>query len=217
MELADVVFVPSTFVERTVRQFLPDKKIALTPYGVDAEFWRPGPERSADGKLRFIYAGQISVRKGIPLLLEAWHKAAPSSATLDLVGPWQLNENRRLNLPPNVCHWPACSAEQLRARYQSADVFVFPSYFEGFGLVLLEAMACGLPVIGTEATAAPDIIDSTNGTVITTGDIESLIHALRSIADNRDELPRLKRGAREKAKHCSWEAYRKSVIQGTDQ
>jgi len=54
---------------------------------------------------------------------------------------WQLAESRRVALPRGVNWRPACSREALRDRYRAADVFVFPSFFEGFGLVLLEAMA----------------------------------------------------------------------------
>ena len=129
------------------------------PYGVDLEFWKAGLDCRGRGPLRFIYAGQMSLRKGIPLLLEAWEKADMRDAELELVGLWQLAETRLKSLPRGVTHWGPCSPEALRARFCAADVFVFPSFFEGFGLVLLEAMACGLPAIASEATAGPDIYD----------------------------------------------------------
>ena len=76
MELADLVLVASRFVENTVREFHSQKEIARAPYGVDVEFWTPPPAHNPLGPLRFIYAGQISVRKGVPLLIDAWEKAA---------------------------------------------------------------------------------------------------------------------------------------------
>ena len=211
MELADLVLVPSTFVENTVRQFIPRKKIAVAPYGVDADFWRPPVEPSSDRNLRFIYAGQVSVRKGVPVLLNAWRKARLCDATLDLVGPWQLNERLQRRLPPNVAHYPACSSEQLRLRYQSADIFVFPSYFEGLALVLLEAMACGLPVIASDASGVADVLQPGEGAVIDAGNEEMLIETLRSFEQQRSRLPQMKLAARAKAEKCSWERYRKLV------
>ena len=70
MELADLVLVPSTFVRRTVEQFM-QKTVALCPYGVDSDFWHPADIQRSGDTLRFIYAGQCSLRKGIPILFEA--------------------------------------------------------------------------------------------------------------------------------------------------
>jgi glycosyltransferase involved in cell wall biosynthesis len=234
MELADLVLAPSTFVRDTILQFHPDKKVALAPYGVDVEFWRPKAEilkaetLKSDGAkhsisdfqdfsvsafrpLRFIYAGQCSIRKGIPVLLEAWRKAELADATLTLVGSWQLAEERRSTLPRGVKLHPPCAAAELRTQYQNADVFLFPSCFEGFGLVILEAMACGLPVAATEATAGPDVLDDLCGRIISAGDEEALIETLRWFANHRDELPAMKIAARVKAETCTWVNYRRCV------
>jgi glycosyltransferase involved in cell wall biosynthesis len=211
MELADLVLAPGSFVERTVRASFPDKAVARAPYGVDADFWCPGPERAAGPQIRFIHAGQISLRKGIPLLLEAWGRARPKDAVLELVGRWQLAEGMRRELPPGVEVVEPQSAAGLRERYRAADVFVFPSYFEGFGLVLLEAMACGLPAIASDSTAAPDVLDETCGRVIGTGDVDALVDAMAWFAAHRERLPEWRRAARERAAACTWERYRAAV------
>ena len=211
--LADLVLVPSTFAEKTIRSFYPNKRIARAFYGVDVEFWKLGPKVRGDGPLRFIYAGQLSLRKGIPGLLEAWAKAALPDAELELVGQWGLAESKKGSLPHGVTCRPACSPEQLRDRYRAADVFVFPSFFEGFGLVLLEAMACGLPVIASEATAGPDVITDTCGRVVPTGSVDALVESLRWFDKNRDQLPKLSRAARAKAEMFSWENYRRCVTE----
>lgn len=211
MELADLVLAPGSFVANTVRAFHSDKRIAIAPYGVDTDFWCPGPVRNESGKLRFLNAGQLSVRKGIPDLLEAWAKAAIPDAELHLVGAWCLAENRRRALPPGVILHPPCGSQTLREHYRQADVFVFPSYFEGFGLVLLEAMACGLPAIASEATAGPDILADAGGRLIPVGDVDALVESLRWFCENRDRLPEMLRAARARAQACSWERYRHCV------
>lgn len=216
MALADLVLVPSSFVEESVRAHAGDKRIARAAYGVDLKFWRPSEDPPSSRPLNFLYAGQISLRKGIPLLLEAWEKAGMGDAQLDLVGIWQLAESRLARLPANVRVAPPCSKEELRDRYRQADVFVFPSYFEGFGLVLLEAMACGLPALASDATAGPDVLTESCGRVVPRGALEPLIEALRWFRKSRDRLPEMSRAARTEAERWTWEDYRRSVTQAVE-
>jgi starch synthase len=250
MELADLVLVACGFVEKTIREFYPDKKIALAPYGVDAGFWAPGGDEhtaygirhTAEGgeegaggqvtggrehggdpptrgatpagqgdKLKFIYAGGCSIRKGIPGLLEAWKKAQLRDAELTLVGSWQLAVDRLKQLPRGVRFIGPVGPERLRELYQESDVFVFPSFFEGFGLVLLEAMACGLPVIASERSAGPDVLDDSCGRVVAAGDLEQLVETLRWFGAHRDQLPEMKQAARTRAGTFTWEKYRCAV------
>jgi alpha-maltose-1-phosphate synthase len=212
LELADLVLAPSTFVRRTLAPYV-DKPVALTPYGVDGEQWRP-PDLPPEGEVvRFLYAGQLSIRKGTPLLLEAWRKAALTNARLDLVGPWLLSQEKLRALPPGVHVHPPCSAPRLRDFYQGSDVFVFPSYFEGFGLVLLEALACGLFVIASDATAGPDLLDPSCGAVHGSGDCEALVDLLRRSA-SQPGLIRLRRAAcRVRAEAFPWSSYRAAVAE----
>jgi glycosyltransferase involved in cell wall biosynthesis len=210
MELADLVIGPSSFVARTIGRFH-DKPFALAPYGVDSDFWHPNPEPTANPLLRFIYAGQVSLRKGIPLLLMAWERAGLEDAELLLVGSWQLAHAKRVSLPRNVRYLPPCSAKELRIHYRSADFFVFPSYFEGFGLVLLEAMACGLPVISSECTAAPDFLTTESGWVVPAGKLEAWVEVLREAGARRNELVTMKQAARDVAVANTWQRYREAV------
>jgi glycosyltransferase involved in cell wall biosynthesis len=211
MTLADVTLVPSSYAEATIREFYPHKDIVRAPYGVDAEFWTPGPINKPAGPLRFIYAGQVSLRKGIPLLIEAWSKADLHDAELALVGLWSLAANKSRSLPPGIKWFPPCSSQALRDRYRESHVFVFPSFAEGFGLVLLEAMACGLPAIASEATIGPEIITANCGFISPTGDLDRLVELLRWFDRHRHELPAMGREARAQAARCTWSNYRSLV------
>jgi glycosyltransferase involved in cell wall biosynthesis len=232
MELADLVLVACSFVDKTIREFYPDKRIARAPYGVDAEFWSPGGEddrttgrrdnatiggRRSEGALlatpplRFIYAGQSSIRKGIPVLIEAWEKAQLRDAELILVGSWQLAVDRLKRLPVGVRFVGPVGPERLRELYRESDVFVFPSFFEGFGLVILEAMACGLPVIASDRSAGPDVLDDSCGRVVAAGDVDQLVESLRWFAANRELLPQMKKAARTRAESFTWGSYREAV------
>lgn len=215
MELADVVLAPSSFVAKTIRTFHPNKPLALAPYGVDLEFWNPGATNEQSEKLRFIYAGQMSLRKGIPTLLQAWEKAELRSAELQLVGSWQLSESKKASLPPGVTHVQACSSQALRDHYRRANVFLLPSFFEGFPLALLEAMACGLPAIATSAASGADVLTECSGCVVPAGDVEALVEALRQFDRNRDSVGAMGRAARKQAEHRTWERYRRAVTEAT--
>jgi glycosyltransferase involved in cell wall biosynthesis len=211
MMLADLTLVPSRYVEATIREIYPHKDIVRAPYGVDAEFWTPGLNNKPSGPLRFIYAGHVSLRKGTPLLIEAWSKAELRDAELALVGPWMLADSKRRSLPPGIKWFPPCSSLVLRDRYRESDVFVFPSFAEGFGLVLLEAMACGLPAIASEPTIGPEIITADSGFITPTGDLDRLVYLLRWFDRHRDELPVMSRQARAQAARWTWSNYRNLV------
>ncbi|HEX5397668.1 MAG TPA: glycosyltransferase family 4 protein, partial [Verrucomicrobiae bacterium] len=229
MELADLVLAPSAFVKETILRFHPNKKVALASYGVDLEFWRPEETtdnrqqtRDASGRrsvvsgqaehpLRFIYAGQCSIRKGTPVLLEAWRLAEMKDAKLELVGSWQMAPERLKALPANVTFTGPVAREELRARFQAADVFVFPSFFEGLALALLEAMACGLAVIGTEVVANERLLNENVGREVRAGDLAGLIDALRWFSVNRAKISGMKQAARARAEACNWVNYRGCV------
>jgi glycosyltransferase involved in cell wall biosynthesis len=213
MRLADLVLVPGTFVEKTVRAFHPDKIVAHAAYGVDLEFWNPPIEKVESRSLRFLYAGQLSLRKGIPLLLDAWRRADLGDAELHLVGTWGLAATKRSEWPPGVTWSSPCSSGELLERYRAADVFVFPSFFEGRALVLGEALACGLPVIASLASGAEDFIDERCGRLVATGSLEELVEAFRWFEHNRDKLPLMRREARARAEQCTWEEYRQAVVE----
>lgn len=211
MELADLVLAPSRFVAETVREFHPDKPIAITPYGVDLEAWPAREVRPAPEQLRFLFAGQCSVRKGVPLLIEAWRACGLRDASLTLVGPWQLAAERAHDLPAN-CRWiPPVSSTELRSLYGAADVFVFPTNFEGRALVVLEALASGLAVLTTDASGGDDAVGQA-GRVTSPDDLDGLVEALKWFNANRDALPGMSVAARAQAEGCSWDRYQGSVV-----
>ena len=210
MDLADLVLAPSSFVQKTIMRFL-DKKVALAPYGVDLDFWRPPRIQHREGPLRFIYAGQMSVRKGVPLLLAAWRRANLNDAELQLVGSWQLAESKKNQLPTGVTFVGSVSRESLWKRFNDADVFVFPTFFEGRALVLGEALACGLPVITTEASGVTDLVEESCGRIVPLGNEDALVESLRWFAEHEEQLPAMRRAARAQAETCTWEYYRQCV------
>jgi glycosyltransferase involved in cell wall biosynthesis len=207
---ASRIVAASSFSRRTLmEQGIPEEKITVIPYGVDTAAFRPRV-RTTGGKrpLRFLFVGLVNARKGIPLLLEAWHEVAKTGAELWLVGP--VTDEARALIPdlPGIRVLGRRPHRELPQLFAECDVFVFPSFFEGFALVLLEAMACGLPIIATDATAAPDLItEGREGFVLAAGDRDALSARMHWFVDEPDRAAILGEAARRQAERFSWTAY----------
>jgi glycosyltransferase involved in cell wall biosynthesis len=211
MERADLVLAPSNFVADTVHMFHPQKQVVLAPYGVDLAAWAPGASRVPPEIMTFLFVGQCSIRKGTPMLLEAWRAADLKKARLRLVGHWSLAESKKKELPAR-CEWTGpVSSGQLRGVYRDADVFVFPTNFEGRALVVCEALASGLPVLTTSASGVDDAVDASCGRMLPRDNLEALVEGLRWFDRNRHRLPDMGRAARTNAERCTWDVYRRRV------
>jgi alpha-maltose-1-phosphate synthase len=207
--LATKIVVASLFTKRTlVLNGVDPEKIIVNPYGVNLQLFHPSSVPRLQRELRFLFLGSISARKGVPLLLEAWKNLASKDAELWIVGP--INEQARVLIPPlsNLRIMGSYPHRELPKLLRQCDVLVFPSYCEGFGLVLLEALASGLPIITTDATAGPDLIkDGVEGRLIPAGNLEALCEAMTTIISHRDELERMSIAARRRAEGFSWDDY----------
>jgi len=180
--------------------FAPDR-LLLIPNGVDADIFCPGPESDDKGR-RIIFVGRLIPSKGVPLLVRALSKlaAAGLDAQLDLVGDGpertslqrladELRVSARITLHGSV--------HGVAALLQQAAVFVLPSFIEGMSNAMLEAMACGLPVITTRVGASPELIeDGVSGLLINAGDEEALQTALQRVLQDRALARRLGTAAR---------------------
>jgi glycosyltransferase involved in cell wall biosynthesis len=211
IQLADLILVPSNFVVNTVRHFHTKAPIALAPYGVDLSEWPSRTQYGSGEIITFLFVGHCSIRKGVPLLLKAWRAAGLPGAHLELVGPWLLAESKKRELPPKTRWHGPVSSHDLRHHYQNADIFVFPTNFEGRALVVGEASASGLPVLTTDASGAEGFVNDSSGKIVTANDLDALVEAMRWFSHYRDRLPQLGRAARVNAERCTWIKYRSLV------
>ena len=105
-------------------------------------------------------------------------------------------EIARLGLADRVSLLGAVTSDQLAPLYASADLFVLPSRFEGYGMAYTEAIAHGVPVVGTTAGAIPDTVPASAGVLVAPDDIEALAAALQRLMENPADRERLAAGAR---------------------
>jgi glycosyltransferase involved in cell wall biosynthesis len=210
LALADVVFVASSFTRRTLNQAAAFKgTVVVVPYGSPARL--PAVPARAAGpakKLRVLFVGSLGQRKGLSYLFAACRQAG-SAVTLTVIGRKPLARCRALDRELGAARWIAsCTHQRILGEMAAHDVLVFPSLFEGFGLVLLEAMAMGLPVITTTHTAGPDLIhDGVEGFIVPIRDSEAIATRLELLHRDPARLAAMAQQARQRARAFSWNNY----------
>ena len=214
--LAASSFTRSTLVEHGT----PYDAVHVVPYGVDCRRFTPDLSRYAasTGKLRLLFVGRINQRKGIKYLLDAMRLVGSDQVELTVCG--RVVDDLELFRPfaDRILVRPDVSAEALVAAYQAADLFVFPSVAEGFGQVLLESLACGLPILSTTHTAAPDLIEpGRQGFVIEPSQAEPLAARIDWALTHRAELFAMRAEARRLAETFTWQRFRTGVADAVRQ
>ena len=185
---ADMINVISTFALRTFldRGFAASRLI-LTPLAVDVpSFTGDIRHTPRTGPLRVLFLGNISLRKGVQYLLEATNALGPKAVSVSLVGGVSADGAVVLERLAKRGEWKGPVARQgLRDVFREHDVLVLPSVEDGFGAVICEAMAAGLPVVATENTGAPDVIrEGVDGMIVPARSASALRDALQSLIDN---------------------------------
>ncbi len=212
---ADRIAVPSRYVRRTfVERGIAPEKLLHLPYGVSLEKFSPVAKR--DTIFRVMHCGALSLRKGVHYLLQAFHELDLPRAELWLVGavaremrPF-LARYRSDKIVLKGTHLQ----RKLRWFYSQCSVFCLASVDDGFGLVIAQAMACGLPVIHTTNTGGADIIDDRiQGFEVPIRDVNALKEKFLYLYENpgaRDEMGRQARARAVKA--LSWDHYGQRVV-----
>ena len=210
ISLASRVVVASEFSRRSVLDAgVAADKVSAIPYGVDLDWFAGGENKGgAADRLIFLFVGLLKPEKGIAVLLEAWKQLGARDAELWLAGSGEAGVLELAQGVPGVKVMGKLAPAELRQTYQSASVFVFPTFYDGFGMVLLEAMASGLPVIASPNCAAPELTrDSGAGVICPAGDPAALCAAMADVCANRSAWKNRGVAAREAVKSHSWESY----------
>jgi glycosyltransferase involved in cell wall biosynthesis len=205
LRCAAAVFVENAEMEEYARRIGGASRVVAAPPGTDCDFFVPGIYRP-DGYL--LSVGRFDdPRKNIRLLFTAFSILArliDEPAPLVLAGAppsaedWAYAE--RLGIRGRIQMLSGVSDEELRALYQRASLFVLSSDQEGFGLVLVEAMACGIPVVSTRCGGAEMAVrDGETGVLTPVGDPHALALAVRDLLLNRDRRAAMREAGRRHA------------------
>lgn len=228
---ADLI-VASTIMERVDLEWMYSaevSKMAVIPCGVDLEMFRPHPKDEArrelnlnDGTL-FLYVGRMERGKGIEFLLEGLALAGDSRARLLIVGGdrsqkeylFRLQEiARKLNIEDRVEFRGAVPHERLPVYYSAADACVLPSRYETFGMVGLESLACGTPVIASPVGAMPGVImHGRNGLLMAESSADEVAAAMNLMLADPGLTDRMRSAARDSVRFYAWDEIARKVAQ----
>jgi glycosyltransferase involved in cell wall biosynthesis len=178
--------------------------IVVAPYGFPTGLF-PVRARRPSGPFVVLAVSTHELRKGTPYLLEAWKKAAIPNAELHLVGRMRLTKSFLDGYAGTFRHWPHIPRIQLAERYAAADLFVFPTLGDGFGIVMQEAMCTGVPVLTTPCGGGPECVtDGVDGWIVPPRDVDALVQRMRACAADRDRTAAVGLAARARAERFTW-------------
>lgn len=228
LKTADKIIADSNCTKKDLISYfnIPEEKIRVILLAADGKFKRLNKEEIKEVKQKYnlnfpfiLYVGTWEPRKGIPSLIRAFYKLKKKNIHYKLVitgkKGWKYKEIfetiDKLNLQNDVVFTGYVSDEDLPALYNAADLFVYPSLYEGFGLPPLEAMACGTPVITSNTSSLPEVVGDA-GIMVDPYDVDGLADAMHKVLTNdglREDM--IKKGLK-RAKMFSWEKCAKEML-----
>ena len=219
---ADRIIVSSRYAAGEVARLLrvPAAKVAVCPAGAPA--WERGERQGAGVAERYIlFMGTLEARKNVGGLLTAYEKmiaeplALPKLVLAGAAGPDAVSWLDRINRPPlagRVDYLGYVAAERREALFKGACVFVLPSFEEGFGLPVLEAMTAGVPVIASNRGALPEVIGDAGNTV-DPEDFEAIARGIARVINDRVYAETLTQRGFDRARQFTWERTAHAVRQ----
>jgi glycosyltransferase involved in cell wall biosynthesis len=199
-DMFDLVIVHSKFMKKIADGF-GLRSLRVMPLGVDCDrFERVTPHRILSGSPKILFVGRLENIKGIDILLNSFKYVVQEipSARLYIVGKGSMRQSLEdlaasLGIANKVHFKGPLVEHDLAATYMASDLCVFPSlYGEGFGIVLLEAMACRKPVIASRVGGMKEVIQNCeNGVLVTPGDPRELAEKILHLVDNPNFSSRL--------------------------
>jgi glycosyltransferase involved in cell wall biosynthesis len=209
-QLADLLLVFSSKAAESFRlQGFSEQKLFYLPNGVDVDRFKPGPRPPV---FRAVFSGALIERKGIHVLLEAWHRLSLKNAELWLIGT--VHDEARPHLQKFWCDNIKLLGfrHDLEKYLNQGTIYVFPSRLEGNAKTVNEAAACGLPIITTRE--AGDVVnDGVEGIIVAPGDVKAVMDAILYFYDHPEEVERMGNAARKRVvENFTWDHCRARLL-----
>ena len=218
LQQADGAIAASSFTARGLLEAgVPTERVRVVPYGsglVETEVHPPLAEWrwAHQVPLRLLWVGQLAYRKAAHHLFDAVKRFSPGQVELSVVSRSKVPPELAALLPPNARILSAVSDNQRQKMYRTHHLFVLPSLVEGFGLVYLEALAEGLPILCTTNTGGPDVIeDGVEGFIVPPGDVDAIASVIEACLAEPGLLPAMSEAASVLASRQTWSRFRAGV------
>lgn len=215
IELSQYFLVGSSFVKKSLEYSgVASERIYLCPYGVDtSEFCRKEFKiRGESEPIRFVFVGGTKQLKGLSYMLQAFQKVNHAKATFTIIGADNLDIKLKEKYATDVDFVGMILHDKMPEVLQNYDVMIFPSLGEGFSLSMVEALACGLPIISSTNTGVNDFIeDGENGFIVPVQDTNAIVDKMQWFINHREEIPRMGRNAIKTASELTWDNYHETV------
>lgn len=213
---SDIIVVGSQFARQTLEQGCPDPataaKTRVLNYCFDERLFATIPPPAPlprDKPVRFLFLGQLIPRKGIHHVLEAIAKIPVGQATLTLVGLLGVPQETFAPYADRVEFIPTVARADVPQIMAEHHVFLLPTYFEGAGIVLFEALASGMALIQSRNAALAATPDT--GIMLETIDTDSLLAAMMEVIEDRDRLDHFRAHAQAEATNYTFARYRDNI------
>jgi glycosyltransferase involved in cell wall biosynthesis len=208
---ASRVIVPTKdYVSLIIRKYkISNKKIVIIPSGVDLDNFKPSKEKHVNS-YKLLFVGRLSIQKNIPLLIKSFKRVVNNgidNISLSIVGNGEEKDEiidliKRKKLEGKIIMHGALRGRKLYQMYKDSDIFILTSRAESFGIVLLEAMASGLPIIASNIPGIRNVIENGKTGLLVVPTEENFTKAIELLtSDNELRVKLIKNGLKESKKY----------------
>jgi len=231
LKFADFFTVNSSFTKNKLMEIIRntgENRISIVPFGITLKGRNEKNYKENKKGIRLLFAGRLIERKGVHILINSFIKVRKFFPDVELIiagdGPWKEKlENlcAKFNLKENIKFRGHLTSENLEQEYKKSDIFVLPSIHdkkgdtETLGVVLIEAMEFGVPVVATNVGGIPDVVkDGYNGLLVPEKDPDALADAIIKLIKNKELRQELVKNAKKYIKErFSWDVITERLIQ----
>lgn len=201
LKAADMIVCASEYTAKSVQQVFGTLPVKVIVNAIETDFYCPDNLNKTKSKketpFKLLFVGNLIRRKGVDLLPKIMSKLGSDYELRYTSG---LRNNTFLSTIKNKVALGHLTQEELLQEYRQADIFLFPTRFEGFGYAPAEAMSCGTPVVSTISSSIPEVVmDGETGILCAINDVDCMVEAIKKISININLYNKMKTRAREVA------------------
>jgi len=211
---ADKIISISDNTKEEIKKILKINKDKIRTISL-ATYFNPNFKNTKREKEKYIfYSGSISPRKNLIRLIKAFEKLGDKDIQLYITGNNMWNNKKEMQLiknNPKIKVLGLVSESELRKLYQNALLYVYPSLYEGFGLPILEAQACGCPVITSNVSSMPEVAGK-GAILVNPHNVNEIANAIENVTNNKRLRKRLVKEGYKNVKKFSWKKCAKETL-----